>query len=151
MPADLPTKGRSASTGKLVTPIFHVGGFSFFVFLNPWASILKLWMVFCFGNYFLFKSILAGCGIEIRLQYAITHSEEQNNCFIQLASFKTKQNKLDTANFQLFRDSTSMQAKVFLKNPMPISKVLRAPCICLKVESFDLLGMVLYHHFHFEN
>ena len=38
-----------------------MGGFSFLVFLNPWASILKFLMVFCFGNHFLFKSILAGC------------------------------------------------------------------------------------------
>ena len=30
-------------------------------FLNPWASILKFWIVFCFGNHFLFKSVLEGC------------------------------------------------------------------------------------------
>ena len=46
MPANLPTKGRS--TG-MVTPISHMGGFSFLVFLNPWASILKFFMVFCRG------------------------------------------------------------------------------------------------------
>ena len=61
MPDDLPTKGRLAGTGWLVTPISGVGGFSILVFLNLWASILKFWMVLGFGNYFLFKSILAGC------------------------------------------------------------------------------------------
>ena len=45
MPANLPTMGRSASTAWLVTPISRVGGFSFFVFLNPWASTMK----FCFS------------------------------------------------------------------------------------------------------
>ena len=38
-----------------------MGGFLFFVFLNPRASILKFWMVSWFGNHFLFKSILARC------------------------------------------------------------------------------------------
>ena len=31
--------------------------------LNPWVSSLKVWIVFYFGNDFLFKSILAGCEI----------------------------------------------------------------------------------------
>ena len=60
MPANLPTKGRSASTGQLVSPIFCVGGFSFLVFLKPWASILKVWMVFCLKSNFTFKYILTG-------------------------------------------------------------------------------------------
>ena len=29
--------------------------------LNPWVSSLKVWIVFCLGNNFLFKSILTGC------------------------------------------------------------------------------------------
>ena len=41
-----------------------MGWFSFLVFLNPMASILQFWMVFCFGNHFLFESILAGCGLS---------------------------------------------------------------------------------------
>ena len=43
---------------------FCVGGFLFLVFLNPWASILKFWMVFCIGNHFLFKSIWWGVYIK---------------------------------------------------------------------------------------
>ena len=50
-----------------------MGGFSFFVLLNPWASIVKFWIVFCLGKDFLFKSILAGCGAvpetEVMLGY----------------------------------------------------------------------------------
>ena len=61
MPTDLPTKRRSAGMGYLVTPISRMGGFYFLVFLNPWALILKFWMVFCFGSHFLFKSIFAMC------------------------------------------------------------------------------------------
>ena len=30
------------------------------VFLNPWASTLKIWKSFCLGKEFLFKSILVG-------------------------------------------------------------------------------------------
>ena len=43
------------------SPISRVGGFSFLVFLSPRVSILKFWIVFCFGNHFLFESIFAGC------------------------------------------------------------------------------------------
>ena len=32
------------------------------VILNPRVSTLKVWIVFCFGNDFLIKSILTGCG-----------------------------------------------------------------------------------------
>ena len=31
------------------------------VFLNPYASTLKVWKVFCLGEYFLLKSILTDC------------------------------------------------------------------------------------------
>ena len=55
------TMVRSAGTGQLVTPTSHVGGFSFFVFLNPWASILKDIRVWCIAPDFLFKSVLAYC------------------------------------------------------------------------------------------
>ena len=41
VPANLPLVGRSSGMVQLVTPIYRVGGFSFLVFLNPWASILK--------------------------------------------------------------------------------------------------------------
>ena len=34
------------------------------VILNPRVSTLKVWIVFCFGNDFLFKSILTGCEAE---------------------------------------------------------------------------------------
>ena len=51
----------SRNRNTRVTSISHVGGFSFFVFLNPWASIVKFWIVFCLGKDFLFKSNLAGC------------------------------------------------------------------------------------------
>ena len=42
---------------------FCVGGFSNMVFWNPWASSLKVWIVFFIGLNFLFKSILAWCGM----------------------------------------------------------------------------------------
>ena len=35
------------------------------VFLDPWVSSLKVWIVFCLGNDFLFKSILTGCVMHI--------------------------------------------------------------------------------------
>ena len=60
--------GRPAKQGQIgqhwsvCNSNFHMGGFSFLVFLNPWASILKFSMVFCFCNHFLFKSILVGGG-----------------------------------------------------------------------------------------
>ena len=38
-----------------------MGEFSFFVFMNPWASIVDFWIAFCLGKDFLFKSSLAGC------------------------------------------------------------------------------------------
>ena len=37
--------------------------FLFLVFLNPWVSILKVWLVFCLGSNFLSKSILMGCAV----------------------------------------------------------------------------------------
>ena len=55
-----------------VTPIFRVGGFSFFVFLNSWASIVMFLIVFYLGKNFLFKSILAGCD---RLYKSFTKQE----------------------------------------------------------------------------
>ena len=45
-------------------------GFSFFVFLNPWASMMNIWIVYCLGNNFLFNSILAGCGTRIEIWQA---------------------------------------------------------------------------------
>ena len=33
------------------------------VILNPRVSTLKVWIVFCFGNDFLIKSILTGCAL----------------------------------------------------------------------------------------
>ena len=74
---ELPANGWSALgwqfgqhvTQELVTPISHMGGFSFLVFLNPWASILKFWMVFCFGYHFLFNSILAGCVYSKQIKF----------------------------------------------------------------------------------
>ena len=46
-----------------LTPISRVGGFSFFVFLNPWASIVKDMRVWCIAPDFLFKSIWARCDL----------------------------------------------------------------------------------------
>ena len=46
---------------RLATPISCVRGFSFFLFLNLWASTLNIWIVFCLGSNFLFEFILTGC------------------------------------------------------------------------------------------
>ena len=39
---------------------FDMGGFCYMVFLNPQASTLKVWKVFCLDKDFLLKSILTG-------------------------------------------------------------------------------------------
>ena len=89
----------------------------------------------------------------LNLDYSMQLLTQKNRTIVSFSLHLLKLSRTSwiQRNSQLFRDSASTQPKVFLKNPMPISKVLRAPCICLKFESFDLLGMVLYHHFHFEN
>ena len=37
------------------------------VLLNPEASTLKMWKVFCLGKDFLFKSVLTGCDLILFL------------------------------------------------------------------------------------
>ena len=51
-----------------------MGGFSFFVFLNPWALIVKFLIVFYLGKGFLFKSSLAGCECVLLQLYLPLHT-----------------------------------------------------------------------------
>ena len=44
-----------------------------FLFLNPWASILKVWIIFLLGSNFLFKSILMGCEPRSTVAVAADH------------------------------------------------------------------------------
>ena len=78
----LTSAGRSANHGQIGPHwlggnfISHVGGFSFFVFLNPWTLVVKFWIVVCLGKDFLVKSSLVGCALKFHF-----YKKEENEIF----------------------------------------------------------------------
>ena len=49
------------------------------VILNPRVSTLKVWIVFCFGNDFLIKSILTDCASQIDLGVSADAKDVKND------------------------------------------------------------------------
>ena len=58
-----------------------MGGFSFFVFLNPWASIVNFGIVFRLGKDFLFKFSLAGSDYECKIRRQCAHNDLTMPCY----------------------------------------------------------------------
>ena len=54
-------KPRWGQTKIHLKKILPSGGFQFLVILNPYTVYFEVWMVVCFANYFLVKSIWAWC------------------------------------------------------------------------------------------